>query len=887
MAMTLNKKIDCLLLTGMHRSGIAVMAGCLQLLGVNFGTIRRIPDSSDAKDSSRVNDIAVIHDTLLRDLGCTWDMVGNLPDKWLDSTAASNAKKQIGHFIDSQFSSDSLWAVADPRLCRLMPLWGTILNEKGFNPAFIVTIRHPWEVAQSLKEESRTDVRHAHLLWLALNGTIFNYCRQRPYMVTTNDQLIADPAAVLNDIEDQFGLSFPISLQRQYYRILEFIRPELKHHRLGRRYKSDHHKLPFSSFCWIYEQFCNHNVASRLLAHESSKDDGNALLPTGFHPDALPMIKGPASFQQQSGRHGNQIFQQYLSLIGQYEHEDRELELQKKRRILNTTLASDTLFARLYVPPSERDSQDQDTASDCLLVKGEWQQIRIHLPHPNLLKNRELRFAPLNTKGTVRLSAIRLVNAATGVKYWELNSPSDFKSVQLIDAIRLPDSELFSFLTFSNRAHLNIPLGPEVPDSAMEFQAWMNVDNRQDCLAVAWSYIQRKNNQLRSRLEKANQELEKGRLVKKGLNKQIQSVNQTLEMNKAKNSDLENQVALFAKQQAEQQRRIGELEKSLQTALNEKRIYKEKQNTLVKELESSKEVIGELEKELEAGCDMQKRLREEVETTKQRATDGEIHINTLQEKLTHRNGQITRLKTELAEIKSVSTIEMLKNRLANLKKYLNPRFLIKRTPKDFAMASIFDRQWYLRTYSSIIDEGVNPLKHYLVTGYKKGCNPNPLFLTQWYLETYPDVAEAGVNPLNHYLEFGFSEGRDPNPLFDTDWYLETYPDVAEAKANPLAHYIVFGVNEGRDPNPLFDTDWYLETYPNVVESGMNPLAHYLQYGCRGDHNPNPFFDGRWYLKSYIAPSDTDTNPLTHYLYVGINAGYVTAPPHSTIYGQKN
>lgn len=71
----------------------------------------------------------------------------------------------------------------------------------------------------------------------------------------------------------------------------------------------------------------------------------------------------------------------------------------------------------------------------------------------------------------------------------------------------------------------------------------------------------------------------------------------------------------------------------------------------------------------------------------------------------------------------------------------------------------------------------------------------------YYLKKYPDIRHAGINPLKHYLVFGWKEGRDPSEKFDTKYYLITNPDVKRAGTNPLIHYLEFGRKEGRLPTP--------------------------------------------------------------------------------------
>lgn len=71
------------------------------------------------------------------------------------------------------------------------------------------------------------------------------------------------------------------------------------------------------------------------------------------------------------------------------------------------------------------------------------------------------------------------------------------------------------------------------------------------------------------------------------------------------------------------------------------------------------------------------------------------------------------------------------------------------------------------------------------------------FDSGFYLRHNPDVADAGVDPVEHFVVSGWKEGRDPNRSFSVAYYLEANTDVREAKINPFWHYIVAGRAEGR------------------------------------------------------------------------------------------
>jgi hypothetical protein len=78
-----------------------------------------------------------------------------------------------------------------------------------------------------------------------------------------------------------------------------------------------------------------------------------------------------------------------------------------------------------------------------------------------------------------------------------------------------------------------------------------------------------------------------------------------------------------------------------------------------------------------------------------------------------------------------------------------------------------------------------------------GGGKTPEFDAQFYLSAYPDVAAQGIDPLNHYMESGWREGRNPNARFSTTGYLLANPDVRAAGINPLVHFWEYGQTEGR------------------------------------------------------------------------------------------
>lgn len=80
---------------------------------------------------------------------------------------------------------------------------------------------------------------------------------------------------------------------------------------------------------------------------------------------------------------------------------------------------------------------------------------------------------------------------------------------------------------------------------------------------------------------------------------------------------------------------------------------------------------------------------------------------------------------------------------------------------------------------------------------KKGLKCSPFFSQTYYNIHNHDVVNTGIIPLYHYIVSGERENRKPNDFFNPKDYLEANPDLANINSTLLAHYSHTGINEGR------------------------------------------------------------------------------------------
>lgn len=151
---------------GMHRSGTSAITGTLALLGINAGDHLQEGNQYNPKGYFEDQRIVAAHDSLLSELGSSWNDLRPLPEGWLDSYPASKCVNALRGIVEEAINSRGYWVIKDPRMCRLLPMWLRLFKEYGIRPRFVLPIRHPDASVRSLVERDSLDPDHAFMLWV-------------------------------------------------------------------------------------------------------------------------------------------------------------------------------------------------------------------------------------------------------------------------------------------------------------------------------------------------------------------------------------------------------------------------------------------------------------------------------------------------------------------------------------------------------------------------------------------------------------------------------------------------------------------------------------------------------------------------------------------------
>jgi hypothetical protein len=206
------KATEAVLVLGMHRGGTSALAGLLRHSGFELGRSLMEPAAGvNDKGFFENLDAFRIHERLLASLGRSRFDPREMPNGWREHPAYRVAVDEVADLVRREFGASPRWAVKDPRLCRIAPVWIDALASLGIAPRAILVVRHPAEVARSMFAQRWVASRaRAHLCWLEHMLEAEQATRDVPRALVTYDALLADWRGERERIGREIGVEWPM-----------------------------------------------------------------------------------------------------------------------------------------------------------------------------------------------------------------------------------------------------------------------------------------------------------------------------------------------------------------------------------------------------------------------------------------------------------------------------------------------------------------------------------------------------------------------------------------------------------------------------------------------------------------------------------------------------
>lgn len=439
---------------GTPRSGLYVLMQCLELKGIR---------SLDADAQIKA---VTINDLIFQDLGID-PFSPTLPLKWLKSAAATKAKERIHQLLDNVLctTSDTISRpvfdsskfhyifISNP---LFSDLWQSVFSDISISPHYVLIVRHPHEVALSLKAIYNINLTQGHILWLAHTRAALRSLEGQDYSSTTFDQLLADPVSTLTQLTN-------FSFIAQYSLLLNFVQPSLRNCHASNLVDAEKEK--FNIYAKLYDQIralqfdkksflvkqseydlidsllqalCKHDFSSFRLTHHSSLSTNSS-----HYSSACPTKRLQRSF----------------------------------RRILPEGFS---LYATIVFPSSNNNNRIFTTIP---LLENQWQKISMPLSSLHLSKTCTFQFFPINKPGSVLISSIKLVDRNGVDVLWQCSDADSFSRLRITGQARIISHRNNLFLAvFGNDVSINIDFVDIYKNCPMEVSIWIKASANTNAL---------------------------------------------------------------------------------------------------------------------------------------------------------------------------------------------------------------------------------------------------------------------------------------------------------------------------------------------------------------------------------------------------------------------
>lgn len=273
-----NHNFDVVVILGCHRSGTSLLTGILQKLGMELSLDLISAKEDNPKGYFESNRIISIHDNILKLLGQKWsncdslteykvsDLIQNsrynsLFKSWIkdiilqhveyfnskytniDNPNSCKSNKDMKYEdcenknelnIPTHLKSKFTWGFKDPRTSKCLSLWESVFQELHIKPCYILAIRSPECVVNSLKKRyPQTLGQYWCILWIETYVNIFQQLQDVDSirMVIDYDEWFINPIGQAEQLMESIALDKLRTLGRSEIelRLKDFIEISLRH----------------------------------------------------------------------------------------------------------------------------------------------------------------------------------------------------------------------------------------------------------------------------------------------------------------------------------------------------------------------------------------------------------------------------------------------------------------------------------------------------------------------------------------------------------------------------------------------------------------------------------------------------------------------------------
>jgi hypothetical protein len=185
-------------IAGMHRSNSSILSLMLGACGVDLGPPSEdFPAKEDDNPDGYGENVPTVrmNEAVLKALGGAWNAPPAPPADWLADRRLQRPRKKAEALLRRRGAREP-WGWKDPRNCLTAPFWRSVAPLDKF----LIPLRHPLEVAQSLQTGRGIDIDDGLRLWETYNRRIVDATSPDERLICHAESLCCDHEAELRRI---------------------------------------------------------------------------------------------------------------------------------------------------------------------------------------------------------------------------------------------------------------------------------------------------------------------------------------------------------------------------------------------------------------------------------------------------------------------------------------------------------------------------------------------------------------------------------------------------------------------------------------------------------------------------------------------------------------
>lgn len=213
---------------GMHRSGTSVITRGLQVLGVELGDHLMPPfEKNNPRGFWEDVDINTLNIEMLHFLKSDWHFLTPIQPSDVDMLCTNGYLQRAVELLREKTAGENIFGFKDPRVAKLLPFWKRVFAHGQWNVSYVLVIRHPLSVCESLAKRDGLDFEKSYLLWLEhVIGSLVGTEAEKRVLVDY-DYFMQTPEPELTRLAKELGLPMNVAELQSFQ--LEFLDPKLQH----------------------------------------------------------------------------------------------------------------------------------------------------------------------------------------------------------------------------------------------------------------------------------------------------------------------------------------------------------------------------------------------------------------------------------------------------------------------------------------------------------------------------------------------------------------------------------------------------------------------------------------------------------------------------------